>query len=123
MFSVRDVLELKPSFMFHLIGEQGMVLDINTSLLINKSIWAGVSLRNSVLYTEGEGGKLLSTPTFLVFMGQLQVNEKLKVGASYDLAIQNQDLFVALAARFPFEIMLSYNLAVFEEQGVHTFLY
>ena len=119
---VSDLLEVKPSFMYKTVDGLGSLLDVNTSVLFNKVLWAGVSLRNSYQSPDETSVSSINLLTSVNLMAQYQINEKFKVGFSYELPV-NTKTGTALALRSPFEILASYNLAVFEEQGVHTFLY
>lgn len=116
-------VELKPSFMFKYVRETGMLLDLNFSALFNQVIWGGISFRNAVQNPQNGSQSLWANLNSIALMGQLQVNEKLKVGFSYDIPV-NREVFLGLQGyKYPFELMVNYNLAVFEVQGVHTFLF
>ena len=119
-----NLIEIKPSFMVKYVDELGGVLvDLNTSALINKTIWTGISFRNSVQRTDvSSSNGRVNLITSIGLMGQLQINEKLKAGLSYDLPL-NGKLARALIGRYPIELMVSYNIMAFEEQGIHTFLF
>ena len=123
VINVRNSLNIKPSFMTRYVRGRGLAVDLNTSVLIKQVLWTGISLRNSLQNPEGKGldiGKAFNT---LALMGQVQATEKIKVGMSYDLPLRS-DIYAGLNGfNHPFEIVLNYNIAIFEEQGVHTFLY
>lgn len=118
-----NALEVKPSFMLKRVKELGVLLDVNTSVLINKTIWVGASLRNSYQRPDETSISEINLLSSINLMGQLQINEKLKLGASYEFPVNTRTGTSLLLGRSPFEIMASYNIAVFDEQGVHTFLY
>lgn len=118
-----ELLEVKPSFMVKHVQELGVLVDINTSVLVNKTIWLGTSLRNSYQRPDETSLSEVNLLSSINIMSQLQVNEKLKLGASYEFLLNTKTGGALLVGRAPIEIMASYNLAVFEEQGVHTFLY
>ena len=41
VIQVRDVVQMKPSFMLKYINDAGMLLDLNYSVLIREMIWTG----------------------------------------------------------------------------------
>ncbi len=120
---IKNRYELKPSFMTKYITEVGLLADLNASLLFKKVLWAGISIRNSIQNPEENSGQIFSAFNSIGLMAQLQASSKLKVGFSYDFLLSNQTLRSQRGYGAPFEIMAAYNFAIFEEQGVHTFLY
>lgn len=123
IIGAKDLLEMKPSFMLKYIESTGMLLDINYSVLFKQSIWAGVSVRNAIQAPEESGSRLLEKINSIGLMAQVQATDKIKAGFSYELPVNKELIRASNGYRNPFELMISYNIAVFEEQGVHTFLY
>ena len=120
---LKDRFELKPSFMTKYVSQIGLLLDLNFSMLYNQTIWTGISIRNSIQNPEQDSKRVFSAFNTLGLMAQAQVSDKLKVGFSYDILLNLQTIKSQYGIKAPFEIMASYNLAIFEEQGVHTFLF
>ena len=115
---------MKPSFMLKYIQQTGMLLDINYSILYKQTLWVGLSLRNALQKPENTNLDILKRINSVAILGQLQLNDKFKAGVSY-LIPMNPELFRSskYGIENPFELMISYNISVFEEQSIHTFLY
>jgi type IX secretion system PorP/SprF family membrane protein len=120
---VKDKFELKPSFMSKYVSQVGLLLDANFSMLYNETIWTGISIRNSIQRPDQDAKRVFSAFNTLGLMAQAQISDKFKAGFSYDVMLNLQSIRSQKLYKAPFEIMVSYNLAIFEEQGVHTFLY
>jgi len=123
VISPKHSLDIKPSFLTRYVEGRGLAIDLNTSILFNKVLWGGISLRNSLQNPEGKGLDITKAFNSIALMGQVQATEKIKVGLSYDLPLRS-DIYRGLNGfSHPLEVVLNYNIASFEEQGVHTFLY
>jgi hypothetical protein len=120
---VQDRFELKPSFMTKYVTELGLLMDLNFSVLYKKSLWTGISIRNSIQNPDGSASRVFTAFNSIGLMAQAQLTDRLKVGGSYDIQLNAQALKSQKVFRAPFEVMIGYNFAMFEEQGVHTFLY
>lgn len=120
IISVKDMIEMKPSFMLKYVKETGMLLDLNYSILLKQTAWLGVSFRNAIQNPKDNGLRIFENLNSIALLGQLQLNDKFKAGVSYAIPLNKAKLNSGF---HPFELMLNYNIAVFEEQGVHTFLY
>jgi type IX secretion system PorP/SprF family membrane protein len=120
---VKDKYEIKPSFMAKYVPGVSMLLDLNFSILLHQKLWLGSSLRNSFQNPKTSFGDQKFSFNTLALMGQVQVNSQFKVGFSYDLSLNATTIASQKGIKAPFEIMLNYNLATFNEQAVHTFLF
>ena len=123
VISPKHSIDIKPSFMTRYVEGRGLAIDLNTSILFKKVLWGGISLRNSLQNPEGKGLDITRAFNSIALIGQVQATEKIKVGLSYDLPLRS-DIYRGLNGfRHPLEVVLNYNIATFEEQGIHTFLY
>jgi type IX secretion system PorP/SprF family membrane protein len=89
-FAVSDQLVINPSVMLKMVDRELMV-DFNTNMQIKNRIWLGISLRSSLN---------------LVSLAQYKVNDKLKIGYSYDYGLRG----ISRASYGSHELMLSYDL-------------
>ncbi len=71
-FELTDKVVLKPSLLVRYTENAPFYADVNISALYNKRLWLGASYR---------------TNQSLVFIGQLYINPKLRLGYSYDLLL------------------------------------
>ena len=123
IFHYKDKMEIKPSFMVKHVNKVGVLMDLNISMLYKHIIWTGLSLRNSIQRPDADASRLLYSFNTLALMAQAQLSDRFKAGFSYDIVLVSQALRSQRGYKAPFEIMVNYNLAIFEEQGVHTFLF
>jgi type IX secretion system PorP/SprF family membrane protein len=120
----KNILELKPSIMTKYVSKVGLLADVNFSVLYHQTFWFGLSVRNSVQNPDKASAKRIFTAfSSLGLMAQAQLTDRFKAGFSYDVILNTRTLVSQKIGKAPFEIMLNYNLAVFDEQGVHTFLF
>jgi type IX secretion system PorP/SprF family membrane protein len=92
-------IPIRPAFLLKTIQGQPASLDLSTSILLSDIIWAGVSVRN--FHT-------------LAIIGQLDINEFVRVGYSTDLPLSN----VAFKNLGTHEISLNINFTAFQKQVV-----
>lgn len=94
-FIINDNLVFSPSLMIKTANKGiGRSMDLNLNFLINKKLWAGISMRSSKTY---------------VLLAQYTLNNKFKIGYSYDA-----NFSLLSRNRGSHEIMLGY---VFLKQG------
>lgn len=120
---IKDAYELKPSIMVKSVDGLGTLIDANCSILYKQTIWLGTSIRNSISASPDKSTRIFTAFNTVALMAQAQVSDKIKVGFSYDIMLNSQAIRSQKGFNAPIEIMASYNLAIFEEQGVHTFLF
>lgn len=82
---------LNPSVMMKGAGRAPLEIDVNMNMLLKERLWLGVSLR---------------TKYGLVFLTQYLVSDKMKIGYSYDLGLNN----MGTIGKSTHEIMLSYDV-------------
>ena len=92
-----DHLVLRPSTLLKYTQNAPLQADINASLLINNVLWLGVSYRTS---------------RAVVFLAELVIAEKLRVGYSYDLYLNEIQHYNSGSH----EIMLEYNIPVIKNR-------
>lgn len=104
----------KPSLLVRYVDGSPISFDLNASVLMYQNLWAGLSFRK------------LNT---VVLMGQLQVTDAMKLGASFDfssnstikeVAALNKMGFTGVSA---FELMANFNFGLFDTQAVQTSVY
>ena len=108
-------LKIKPSFLIRYVEGTPVSFDLNASVLLYQNLWTGLSFRK------------LNT---LALMGQLQITDAVKVGASLDFALGNNAIkevaafeqvgFTGVSA---FELMANFNFGLFDSQAVQTTVY
>ena len=67
-------VQLKPSFLLKYVDGAPVSLDVNASILLKEKLWLGGSIRNL---------------NSAVLMAQLQLNDMLRLGYSFDLPLNN----------------------------------
>ena len=92
---INQVLSLNPSIYFKSDGATSQ-LDINTNLIYNNKLWGGVS------YRLDEG---------LILLTGMDLNEDLKIGISYDIAMVN-------LMGNSLEVMLGYNFKIKTDKAI-----
>ncbi len=100
---------IKPSVLVRYVEGAPVSFDLNGSILFYQNLWAGLSLRKF---------------NTIVLMGQLQVTDAMKVGASFDFpsngTIKQVSQWGLVSA---FELMANFNFGVFDTQAVQTSVY
>jgi len=77
-FELNNKLVLKPSFLVRFAQNAPGYADVNVSVLYNRRFWLGASYR---------------TNKALIFIAQVYINPKLKLGYSYDLLLNKLSTF------------------------------
>lgn len=113
IFDLANEIKIKPSVLVKYVNGSPVNIDINGSILLEESLWLGLSFRNS-------SADLI--PNSLVIMSQLQVTDLIKVGYSYDF-IFNNDLRRAAGWFSTHEFMVNVNFPLFDQQAVQTVYY
>ena len=92
-----DRLVLKPSTLVKYVKNAPLQVDLNLNLLINKVLWVGVSYR---------------TERTAVFLAELVVSQKLRIGYSYDVFLNELRQY----NKGSHEIMLGYDFPLFKNR-------
>lgn len=97
MLTLNSTLKLKPYTLLRVINGADFNFDIGGNLLIQELIWAGILTRNF---------------DAIVLMGQIELNDQLRLGASFELPTTKlvNDGFATG------EIMITYDIAAFSQQ-------
>ncbi|HKG08009.1 MAG TPA: type IX secretion system membrane protein PorP/SprF [Pedobacter sp.] len=83
-----DVLDLKPTFMIKEDFNGPTNLDLNSYLLINKTLWIGASYRTGVsLWEKSNLQKGLDKSSAIAGIVELFVSDRFRVGYSFDYSI------------------------------------
>ncbi|MGY8988223.1 MAG: PorP/SprF family type IX secretion system membrane protein [Flavobacteriales bacterium] len=98
-YELNPVLSLNPSIYLKSDGATSQ-LDINTNLIYNNKMWGGVS------YREGDG---------LIILAGMNINEDLRLGLCYDVAMLNLNLGNSL------EVMLGYSFKINYDKPVSKY--
>lgn len=111
VFHLSKGVKLKPSTLIRYTeGEEGFsegraTYDVNMSILLKESIWAGVSFRSF---------------NTCALMGQLKISQMLTTGLAWEFPIDSKN-FSQVGSTF--EIMLNLNTTLFDVQAVQTVFY
>jgi len=92
-----DRLVLKPSTLVKYVKNAPVQVDLNLNLLINKVLWIGASYR---------------TERTAVFLAELIVSQKLRIGYSYDVFLNDLHQYT----QGSHEIMLGYDFPLFKNR-------
>lgn len=86
LIPLSEQLLLKPSLLFKEDLAGPTSVDLNTFLLISEKLWVGASYRTTFLRKSNLQDNL-KKPAALVFMAEVFVNDKLRVGYAYDMTM------------------------------------
>lgn len=96
---ITDNLVLKPSTLIKYVRNAPLQVDLNASLLINEVLWLGVSYR---------------TERTAVFLAELVVGQRLRIGYSYDVFLNELSVY----NKGSHEVMLGYDLPLFQRRMI-----
>ena len=97
MLTLNPTLKIKPYTLIRLVDGVPGNIDLGANLLIRELIWAGVLFRDFGA---------------IALMGQMELNDQLRLGYSFELAT-NQ---LTTQSYGTHELMLTFDLAVFSQQ-------
>jgi type IX secretion system PorP/SprF family membrane protein len=97
MITLNPTLKIKPYTLVRLVDGIPGSIDIGANLLIRELIWAGILFRDFGA---------------IALMGQMEINDQLRLGYSLELATNE----ITTQSAGTHEIMLTFDLAVFSQQ-------
>jgi type IX secretion system PorP/SprF family membrane protein len=87
LIEISEKMKLKPSFLVKEDFRNPTMIDLNTFLLINQKIWIGLSASAGVkIFQQPEIKNNVNKINSISFLTEYYVNERLRIGYSYDHA-------------------------------------
>jgi type IX secretion system PorP/SprF family membrane protein len=83
VFDVTNFIKLKPSILVREDFNLPTNVDLNAFVLLGNRLWLGTSYRTTLNLSDEKAGDA-KKPTSIVFIGELNISESLRVGYSYD---------------------------------------
>ena len=108
IFHVTDGLQIYPSILVKEDFKSPTDIDINAFALINKTIWLGTSYRTAMLMGKDKYGSVENYKNALLFIVQVYLNERIRVGYAYDIALNDLRAYTSGSH----EISMAYLLPV-----------